>query len=257
MSQVMQHNDVSKRFETHRSKTLSLYVTRQNQKFQIANDVQLSDIELVRAAVELVGEPGFGLTTQVGRGTVTGASYVANTNDQTRYPGYCSTINRLYTINESSSTVAGILGPNGISHKTNVNHGWANIQIKGLTHEAQAFVRDDTKTNNIFDLAVPTDHGLLSARIANNAATAPPFKLEKVRLEPQLVVNTSFFGEGTQAQKLARFVEDFADTDVSTYRNADGTVKYYVDAAPGTCQIPANCVTAVMLQFTVKPTSII
>ena len=253
-SRVVPHDDIYKRYETHHSKTLTLYVTRQNQEFVIAHDITLADIKLIRSSVELVGEPGWGEGGQTGRGHSPSAAYdTAGSDAPSKEPSYCSTINQLYT--GGSSTVYGITATNHITHEAALNHGWATLQIEGMT-QGRSFMSDDRQTNNNLDLVVPTDSGLMAARIANHSGMANPILLENIQLQPRLRVRTSFLGSASQALRTARFVEDFADTDAATYRDASGKILYYTAGiGSGACQIPGNMVNCVLLQFQVTPRS--
>ena len=254
-SRVLSYDEISKRYETHTKKTLSLYVTRQDQEFLISHDTTVADLELIRSTVELVGEPGFSRQSKFGGGVVGGTSFPTGSGVDEVYPIYGSTLNYLYpALNTGNSTVNGSEQPNAVVHKAAINHGWANVQIDGLT-QARAFMRDDRLSDNNIDILVPTDYGLITNRATNAAGPSHTLKLEKIQVEPKIKVRTSFVGSGTPISRLARFVEDFADTDPATYRETDGSVKYFEDDAIGACQIPSNMITCLILQFQLTPKS--
>lgn len=252
-SNFVPSSGIYRRYETHHKKTLTLYVTRQNQQFTIAQGVTLSDLELIRSSVELVGEPGFAYTTQVGRGHTEGAYDTAGSDTAEVNFTYGSTLNTLYAMNQTgSSTVLSTTEPNAVIHKTHLNHGWVNVAITGMT-QGRSFMRDDGYEDNSFDLILPTDNGLISTRAAQQSGAPHTIKLENVQLEPRVVVNTQFSGNWPKSRRVARFVEDFADTDATTLRNDDGTVKYYDASGSGACQIPSNMINCMILQFTMTP----
>lgn len=254
-SRVLSHDEIYKRYETHHKKTLSLYVTRQDQEFVIADDVTLADLELIRSTVELVGEPGFaGDGTNTGSGIVGGVYDTQGADASTQNPLYCSSINYLYPLNQgiASSKVRGQSALNSIEHRPGLNHGWANIEIDGLT-QGTSFMRDLRYTDNHIDILVPTDSGLLANRAANSAGLAHSIKLENIKLEPKIKVRTSFIGNAPKAERTARFVEDFADTDKDNLRLLNGRIKYYDEAGLGNCLIPSNMISCVVLQFLMTP----
>ena len=254
-SRILSYDEIHKRYETHTKKTLSLYVTRQDQEFVIANDTTVADLELIRSTIELVGEPGFGNGTQYGGGVVGGAVNSGGLGIEEIFPVYGSTLNYLYSVmNTGVSTVDGSTQPNAIVHKSCLNHGWANVKIDGIT-QARSFMRDDRYSDNDIDILVPTDYGLLANRAINAAGPSHTLKLENIQLEPRVRVKSTFVGCGTPGARRARFVEDFADTDVATYREPDKSVKYFVDDSKGECQIPANMITCLILQFQMTPRS--
>ena len=241
-------NSISERYQTHQEKLMTLYVTRRDQEFVVSNDLQLVDVELVRSSIELMGEPGF---TGVG-GYVNGGYDVAGlaTDVPTGNKAYMSTVNGLYAINKTgTSTLYGETGTNSITHLPHLNHGWANVEIKGMTEGSQ-FLRDENFTDNSLSLIVPTDHGLLSVRSAQQNGPPTELRLERVKMQQKLKVNIQFAGTWPTNKRQARFVEDFADTVPATYRNADGTVKTH-----GTtdCLIPSNMIVCAVLQFKIKP----
>lgn len=255
MAHYVAPNEIYKRYETHHKKVINLYVTRQNQQFRIANDQTLCDLKLLRSSVELVGEPGFAGGTQVGYGHTQGAYDTLGASVDLVTPGYCSTTNWLYAMNKSgSSRVYGMTLPNGVQHKSTINHGWVDVSIAGMT-EARHFMRDDGMQDNQVSLLLPTDSGILSTRAQQ--ASGPPHQivLENVKMDPYITVGTLFVGTSGRNTRIARFVEDFADTDIATYRSTDGSVKYYDTAGAGACQIPANMVTHMILQFEMTPRS--
>ena len=241
-------NAITERYQTHQEKIMTLYVTRKNQEFVVSNDLQLVDVELIRSSVELMGEPGF-----TGEGGYANGGYdVAglSTDEPTGNKAYMSTVNGLYAINKTgTSTLYGTTGTNSITHLPHLNHGWVNVDIKGLT-DGNQFLRDDGLEDNRLSLIVPTDHGLISVRSAQQNGPPTELRLERVKMEQRLRVNLHFAGTWPEDKRQARFVEDYADTVPATFRNTDGTVKTH-----GTtdCIIPSNMVVCAMLQFKIKP----
>lgn len=246
--------DQYKRYETHHKKTLTLHVTRQNQQFKVSEDMVLCDIELVRSSVELVGEPGWAGTGQIGYGHTHGAYDSAGASVDLINPTYMGTMNTLYVLNTTgTSTVLGSTQPNAVVHKSTLNHGWVDVSLKGMT-ENRNFMRDDNKQDNQLAIILPTDSGVLATRTAQQLGPPHPLILENIQLEPTVTVDTMFIGTGPAAQRRARFVEDYADT-AAALRSADGSVKYFTGVAPGPCQIPSNMISSMVLQFNVTPRS--
>lgn len=256
-SHFVRPDDIYKRYETHHKKLLTLYVTRQDQQFVVAEDITLCDLHLVRSSVELVGEPGFAGSAQIGHGHVQGAyapDATAGTLD-VQMPNYLTTVNQLYAMNFSgSSTVRGSTGINAVVHKTSLNHGWMNIEIDGMSQNRN-FMRDYRLDDNELSIVVPTDCGLLPVRMAQQSGPPHPIILENIKLEQTIRIKSQFAGNASKQSRTARFVEDFADTDAATYRSDDGTVKYFTEAGIGPCQIPANMVNCMILQFQMTPRS--
>lgn len=247
-SRYVQPDDIYKRYETHHKKVMTLYVTRQNQQFVVANDITLCDLELIRSSVELVGEPGVSVGDA---GLVAGTSQIAFGNTQGDVAGaYGATVNALYDLNK------GVV-ENAVQHKTRINHGWMNIEIEGMS-QARNFMRDDRQVDNELSLVVPTDSGIISIRAAQQNGPPHPLILENIKLEQNIRIACQFAGSGSKQSRTARFVEDFADENPLTYRSTDGTVKYYDDSggpANGNCQIPSNLVNCMILQFQMTPRS--
>lgn len=232
---------VAGRYQTHRSQLMTLWVTRQGQEFVTSGDLQLCDIELINASVELVGEPGIGNV-----GAVSSATTPHN-----------ATMNLLHIINDVNvvSTVYGISGENRISAKTHINHGHLNVEIIGMT-EGHQFRKDISRNGNDISLLIPTDNGLILHRESNWPPT--PIILENVHLQQNLRVECTFAGIWPKLKRVARFTEDWADTPGGTKRNADKTIRYFSsdDEGQGSaaeCQVPANCINAVKLVFKVSP----
>lgn len=246
-SRFVQPDEIFKRYETHHKKILTLYVTRQNQQFVVADDITLCDLELIRSSVELVGEPGVSVGNA---GVPTGISQIGFGYTQGLTAAYCGTINELYALNKS--VVA-----NSVQHKTSLNHGWMNIEIDGMS-QARNFMRDDRQVDNELSLVVPTDSGIMSIRTAQQSGPPHPIVLENIKLEQNIKIACQFAGSASKQSRTARFVEDFADADPTTYRSADGSVKYYDDSGGATdadCQIPSNLVNCMILQFQMSPRS--
>jgi hypothetical protein len=236
--QVLGPNGLLGRTETHRSQLMTLWVTRQNQEFITSGDLQLSDVELINATVELVGEPGVG--------------NVGNTSTLHK-----STINSLNAINDvgQTSSVYGVDLPNLISQKTHINHGHVSVGLQGMTQGHQ-FRQDAIHLDNRIELAIPTDLGLIKSRDTLASWPPTPIMLEAVKLEQRIRVSTVFFGNGAEARRIARFVEDWADATSS--RNTDGTVQWFAGDDEGqssavNCQVPANCIVGMKLVFNIKP----
>jgi len=220
---------------------MTLWVTRQGQDFVTSGDLQLCDVELLNASVELVGEPGQGNA---------GKTAGQNNNHNT-------TINFLNAVNDASaeSTVYGVTGGNRVLAKTHINHGHVNVNIIGMTQGHQ-FRRDTSIGGNDISLLIPTDNGIIPGRIVNWPANS--LTLENVHLQQNLRVECAFAGTWPVVKRVCRFVEDWADTPGGTKRNADGTVRYYVNDDEGQsssqeCQVPSNLINAMKLVFKVTP----
>ena len=233
---------VAGRYKTHRSQLMTLWVTRQGQQFVTSGDLQLCDVELINATVELVGEPGLG-----------NAGVIASETTP-----FNSTVNLLHAVNDAGavSLVYGILGENRVLSKTHLNHQHLNVSITGMTQGHQ-FRQDQLHTDNSLQVLVPTDFGLVHQRNQNWPST--PIMLENVHLQQNLRVECTFAGNWPAPKRVARFTEDWADTAGGTKRNTDGTVRYFIgdvegqSAATVECQVPANCINAVKLVFKVCP----
>lgn len=251
-SRSVEPNQIPHRYETHRERPLTLYVTRQNQQFDIGSDLQLCDVHLVRSSVELVGEPGWAPGRQIGAGHVVGAYDTLGADKSLQAPTYGGTVNELYAINKTTSVFEGQTFQNGIEHKSSLNHGWVDVHIEGLTDSVH-FMRDDSKSDNQLEFCLPTDSGLLSARTAQQNGPPQDVMLERVKLQQRIRVRTSYVGTAPLQKRVARFVEDFADSNPSTYRDAEGFVKYFDESGLGPCQLPANLISCMILQFKVKP----
>ena len=236
---ILSASGVAGRYQTHRSQLMTLWVTRQGQDFVTSGDLQLCDVELINAEAHLVGEPGIG-----------------NFGGSASVP-HNSTTNELHAVNDAAatSTVYGVIGGNRILSKTHINHGFLNVNIIGMTQGHQ-FRRDISISGNNISLMIPTDKGLLSNRQSNWPMT--PLLLENVHLQQNLRVECDFAGTWPINDRVARFVEDWADTTGGTKRNADGTVRYFVNNDEGQssteeCQVPSNCINALKLVFKVTP----
>jgi hypothetical protein len=228
---------------------MTLWVTKQNQEFITTSDLELADIELVNATVELVGEPGNG-----------------NYGDTSGNGSYATTSTHKTTINTKgvndvgqTSTVFGLEAPNLISQKTHLNHGHLNVGIVGMT-EGHQFRQDATHQDNRIYLSIPTDLGLMSARDKLASWPPTPISIEAVKLEQRLRVESAFFGNGAAPTKVARFVEDWADA--TSNRNDDGTVKWFTNNDEGTssiqqCIVPSNCIVGMKLVFNIRPRAIL
>lgn len=234
---------VAQRYQTHRSQLMTLWVTRQGQEFVTSGDLQLCDVELVNASVELVGEPGIG-----NFGNISGPTTPHRT-----------TLNKLHAVNDAgaTSTVYGINGGNRVLTKSHLNHGYLNLSIQGMTQGHQ-FRTDVSQAGNNTELLVPTDLGLSGNR--NVSWPTMPILLENVHLQQNLKVNCWFAGSWPARERVARFAEDWADSIAvaGTTRNADGTIRYFVNDDEGQasiqeCQVPSNCVEVLKLVFKVTP----
>ena len=260
MAHYTQTSDsIMRRYETHHEKVLTLVVTRQNQKFVPSSDLSLVDLELIRTSVEMVGEPGAGNSGVVYGGF---SSSVDQATSYDRYKCMNNTVNALHAVNDAgvTSTVYGIPGENRILSRPDINHGWVDIHIEGMTQKRH-FLTDDSNLLNDVNILAPTDMGLLSARVAQSNSQQTPIKFENVKLEQTLQVRTRFVGNADVNKRIARFTEDFADTDPSVYRFPDsGAVKYFngpegIGQDNSKCHIPSNCINAIILQFKVHPRS--
>ena len=244
---VLDPHGVTQRYQTHRSKLMTLWVTRQGQEFVTSGDLQLCDVELISASVELVGEPGIGNV-----GLVTGTT-----------APHKGTVNLLHTVNDAgqTSTVYGIQSDNRILTKTHINHGHVNVSIVGMTQGHQ-FRTDISQPGNDLELLIPTDLGLSMNR---HVSWPPmPLLLENVHLQQNIKVHAVFAGTGPRNARIARFTEDWADSPAvtGTTRNVDGTVRYFVDddegqASEEECQVPSNCIDALKLVFKVTPRTVL
>lgn len=231
---------VAGRYQTHRSQLMTLIVTRQGQHFVTTGGQQLCDVELISTMVSLVGEPGLG-----NKGTVTGPLIPHNT-----------TYNQLHAVNEAgvTSTVYGITGENRVLAKTHLDHSEVEVGIVGMMQPHQ--FRTDQQQDGIgSSLLIPTDHGIIM-----HQGTWPPFPimLENVHLQQNLRVETIFSGTWPKQKRIARFTEDWADTAGGTKRNADGTVRYFINNSEGQasvaeCQVPSNCINFMKLVFKITP----
>lgn len=240
---VLTPGGVAQRYQTHQSKLMTLWVTRQGQQFVTSGDLQLSDVELVSAAVELVGEPGIG-----NFGTVPSDA-----------APHRSTFNKLHSVNNAgaTSTVYGISSGNRVLQKVQLNHGYLNINLEGMTQQHQ-FRTDNSQLGNDLQLLVPTDLGIALNR---NVDWPPnPLLLENIELQQQVKVNCFFAGTSPANSRIARFVEDWADSTqvAGTKRNVDGSVRYFVNDDEGQasiqeCQVPSNCIEYIKLVFKVIP----
>jgi len=240
---VLNPMGVAQRYQTHRSKLMTLWVTRQGQEFVTSGDLQFSDVELVNASVELVGEPGIG-----------NVGHVASATTPHR-----ATMNLLHAVNEVgvTSKVNGIEGGNRVLQKVNINHGHLNITIEGMMQGDQ-FRSDAQQEGNNLQIVVPTDLGLSRNRITTWPVT--PLLMEKVELQQQIKVHCHFAGTSPANNRVGRFVEDWADSpQASTVkRNTSGLVRYFVNNDEGQsssqeCQVPSNCIEHVKLVFKVIP----
>ena len=235
---VLTANGLAGRTETHRSQLMTLWVTRQNQEFITTGDLELADIELINATVELVGEPGVG-----------------NIGDTSTL--HKSSINSSNVINEVgvTSSMYGLTLPNLISQKTHLNHGHVSVGIAGMTQGHQ-FRQDAVHLDNRIELSIPTDLGLIKSRDALASWPPTPIKLEAVKLEQRIRVYTNFFGNGAAPDRIGRFVEDWADATGN--RNSNGTVTWFPGDDEGqasiqVCQVPSNLITGMKLVFNIKP----
>lgn len=249
MNATLPPDTLAARYQSTNSRIMTLWVTRQNETFITnASQTELCDLHLISASCELVGDPGIG-----NRGLVSGPLREHNSNSLIAN-GYGNSINK-NAVAFNTSMVLNETVPNKIEMKPNMHHGHLNVFISGLTY-SEKFINDTEKKNRLF-LTVPTDLGLVYTR---NTISYPPNEIvfENVKLASEIQVQSQFFGTIPEPKRRARFVEDFADTDPSTYRNADGTVRYFVDndesaSSTSLCQIPPNCIQCLKLVFVVKP----
>lgn len=255
---VLDSQAVLNRFQTHRSQLTTFIVERQNQEFVITNDKHLVDVKLLSATVELVGEPGFGNT-----GVVTGGYDVAGASTKEDFRMHNGTINALHAVNDAgtTSTVYNTALENRIVTKTSLHHGHVNVAIQGMTRQHQ-FQQDYAYPNNNAFLVLPTNLGLANSGIVQHYPPSP-ISIDNVKLEQRLRFSTQFVGNLPDDKRIARFVEDWADSPSVigsgvTTRNSDGTVRYFVgdsegQASAAECQIPANCINFMKLVFEITP----
>lgn len=252
---------ITGRTETHRGQLMTLWVTKQDQEFVTTNDLQLCDVELVNASVELVGEPGFGNTGLVNTGFVQATP--------TASQAYNGSINYLYAVNQPGpggvSNVFGYNQTNRVLMKKELHHGHVNVHIEGMTKSHQ-FRQDDAQAGNVgVELAIPTDMGLMSNRAAIQQWPTHPVVIEAVHLQQRMRVKTEFMGTAPSTEKRARFVEDWADSEIvkqqiapEVTRNEDNTVRYFEGNLEGTaqtseCIVPSNCINVMKLVFRIRP----
>ena len=244
---VLSPSGVTQRYQTHHSKLMTLWVTHQGQTFVTSGDLQLSDIELLSASVELVGEPGIG--------------NVGNVSSATK--PHRTTMNQIHSVNNAgvTSTVFGLELENRIEQKGVMNHGFINLEIEGMTQRHQ-FRTDNSQPGNDLQLLIPTDLGLSQNRIVEWPPT--PILLENIELQQQIRVNCFFAGTYPANKRIARFVKDWADSpQVTTItRNSSGNVRYFINNDEGQgssqqCQVPANCIECIKLVFRVIPRTVL
>lgn len=237
------------RVQTTKPQLMTLWVTRQGQEFTTSGDMQHSDVELINASCELVGEYGALNGGYVncgvgGTGITLGQAYLSTVNIQAvNGPTITSNVN-------------GDLLSNQIVMHPHLNHGHVNVQIEGIT-DSYLFRRDTQHIDNSqLELLIPTDLGLLSQR--NSYWPATPLKMEAVRVQQKIKVNTAFAGSGPINNRIGRFVEDWADSSAVkstiTTRLSDGTINYYNGTTP---QVPGNLINAIKLVFKVTPSNVL
>lgn len=266
------------RTETHRKELMTLYVTRQNQEFVTSRYMQLCDVELINASVQLVGEPGLS-----GSGYAVGAAYInydtgpaADELLKEKFMFHNTTINLLNPTNGQgvTSNVYGSEQPNRMVERPHLNHSNVNVRITGMRENHQ-FRQDEKDPANQLDFCIPTDLGLADHRATLASWPPTPLLLERARLEQMLKVETQFVGSGSPAIRQARFVEDWADSPVeiaklqavtpilgvpNSTRNPDGTIMYFPSNNEdilldpiAICQVPGNLIVAMKLIFQITP----
>lgn len=247
-----QHLGLS-RYQSSRSQLMEFVVTRQNQEFVVSNDMLYCDIDLVHGHIELVGDvppldmPSTAQIAAYNNGLRTGAQSDINT-----YNTHALNFGGETSILYGGKVVNGLY-----THNTAINHGWANVDIDGLTRGGH-FLKDMVSTeHNDSGFWIPSDFGFVDNRMKLLNYPTEPRKLEAVRLEQRLRVKTTWMGSAPHPSRVAMFAEDFADKDPSTYRNADGTIRYVQPFEPPAVfpglQIPASCINAMFLMFRVTP----
>ena len=252
----MDARSVAQRYETKLSNLMTLRVTRQGQTFRIGKDQQHVDLKLIQASVELVGEPGTEAQGGVGCGlgfvwdgaqVLTAAATSMTTLNQYE-PNWTQTINPLYQY-----SLYGDVLPNHVQTNSYLDHGWASVEIEGLTTNVM-FQQDKLKTDNNIHLPLPTDLGLVQNRCALQSGYRP-MMLNNTTISNEIRVNTKFMGTAPDRKRIARFVQDWADVDPSTRYLASGEVDYY--AGGSLCVVPANMISQMLLVFEVTPRSTI
>ena len=245
------------RYESRRPQLMTFVVTRQAQNFRFGASQDFCDIQLMRASVQLMGDPP--IEDKGGLFGANGLTY--NGVDVTQYGYTHDSVNLISPVNHggATSTVKNITGPNEIKLRDNsIMHDWVSVGIQGMM-EPHHFLRDNTDNMNSITMITPTDMGVPAKRTGAMQSMNPPVKFEAVKLDQNLIVHTHFMGSLPQEKRLARFVEDYADTNPSTLRNPDGTVKYFADqagvfgATQSVSQIPANMINCMILEFLVTP----
>lgn len=248
---LMTGNSTALRYESRRPQIMTMVVTRQKQSFQFDSSQDLADIELMRASVQLMGDPPN--NNQGGLYGNNGEAYNGVGLETYAYGFDRVNINSIINAPGITSKVYNIAGENAVQlHNNSIMHDWVTVNIRGMM-EAHHFLRDNRSNINNVSLLLPTDMGIPAVRANSMQTSNPTATFDAVKLAQTLTVDTHFIGNAPEHDRLARFVEDFADTDPSTYRNADGTVKYYTDALPQVCQIPANMINCMILEFRLKP----
>lgn len=211
------------------------------------------DIELMRASVQLMGDPPKndqgGLFGNIGK--------VFDGVNAVEYKLAHDSVNLISPVNAASAStkVYNIDLPNAIRLRDNsIMHDWVTVGIEGMM-EPHHFLRDNRDTINNVTMILPTDMGVPAKRSDVMQSMTPPVKFEAVKLDQRLTVHTHFLGTLPEEKRIARFVEDYADTDPTTLRNADGTVKYFgtSGAFNEVSQIPANMINSMILEFKLTP----
>lgn len=250
------NNEVQQRFRDGIPRLLHLNITRQNQEFTINHDLIHCDIELLHAQARLVGEPGeggYGISTMYSNTDPTA-------NNIGHFSPWRSTVN-VQALNDpaDSSVVLGV-GENFVQ-QVEVDHGHVDVDIVGLTERRQ-YLKDQSVAANDLSILIPTDFGLEMHRGLVAGPTYMPWFSHNVKLQPRIKVTTHFPGTREKAKRVVRFVQDYADTDTSTYRKANGEISMWANqghddgvTSPSQSQFPANLVHNIYMQFKVTPRS--
>ena len=243
---------LQQRFKNTTSRYMHINVTRQNQEFNINHDLVHSDIELLSAQAKLVGEPGLG-------GSGITALYNATTNPTNGAYPWKITVNHEGNLNDPADTNTVLGVDENFVQEFEVDHSMIDVEIEGL-HERRQFLKDQSVAANDLHMLIPTDFGLEQHRDRVGGPNFFPFFAENVKLPGKLKIKTYHPGTREKSKRIVRFVQDYADTNTSTFRKANGELKPWATQghSGGTvCQFPANCVINIYITFKVTPRTLL